>query len=95
VIGFNSAGHAKMEGLARIVRHLNRMPPARVTIRWEVVRHNHPMSDIASIAVAGMAASTARFEASAQRVARDPRADIAKELVSQKFAAADFEANMR
>jgi flagellar hook protein FlgE len=52
------------------------------------------MSDIASIAVAGMAASTARFEESAQRLARDPRADAAKELVSQKLAAADFEANI-
>ena len=52
------------------------------------------MSAIASIAIAGMAASTARFEASAQRLAQDPRADLAKELVSQKFAAADFEANI-
>lgn len=52
------------------------------------------MGAIASIAIAGMTASTARFEASAQRVAEDPRADLAKELVSQKFAAADFEANI-
>lgn len=52
------------------------------------------MSDVVSIAVAGMNASIARFEASAKRVAQDPRADLAKELVSQKFAAADFEANI-
>lgn len=58
------------------------------------VRHNRPMGDIASIAAAGINASTARFEASAKRVAQDPRADLAKELVSQKFATADFEANI-
>jgi flagellar basal body rod protein FlgC len=52
------------------------------------------MSDVTSIAVAGMNASTARFEASAKRVVPDPRADLAKELVSQKFATADFEANI-
>ena len=52
------------------------------------------MGDIASIAVAGMNASAARFEASAKRVAQDPRTDLAKELVSQKFATADFEANI-
>jgi flagellar basal body rod protein FlgC len=52
------------------------------------------MSDIASLAVAGMSASTARFEASAKRVVQDPRPDLVKELVSQKFAAADFEANI-
>ncbi|HXI99933.1 MAG TPA: hypothetical protein VNH44_01845 [Micropepsaceae bacterium] len=51
------------------------------------------MSDIASIAVAGLNASTARFEASAKRVAQDPGADLASELVTQKMAAVDFEAN--
>jgi flagellar hook protein FlgE len=65
-----------------------------VRIRKDIVRNNHVMSMIASIAVAGMAASTARFEASAQRVARDPRADLAKEIVNQKFATAAFEANI-
>ena len=53
-----------------------------------------PMSGIASIAVAAMNASAARFEASAKRVAQDPSPDLAKELVTQKFAAADFEANI-
>lgn len=52
------------------------------------------MSDIASIAAAGLAASTARFTASAARVAQDPRADLAGELVTQKQAATDFEANV-
>jgi flagellar basal body rod protein FlgC len=52
------------------------------------------MSDIASLAAAGLHASTARFEASAKRVAQDPRADLATELVTQKLAAADFQANV-
>lgn len=52
------------------------------------------MSDTASITVAGLNASASRFEASAKRVAQDPRADLAKELVGQKFATADFEANI-
>jgi flagellar basal body rod protein FlgC len=51
------------------------------------------MNDIASIAAAGLNASTARFEASAKRVVQDPGADLASELVKQKMAAADFEAN--
>jgi hypothetical protein len=65
-----------------------------VTNGQGIIRHNWRMSDIASIAVAGMAASTARFEASAQRATQDPRADLAKELVGQKLATADFEANI-
>jgi hypothetical protein len=52
------------------------------------------MSEIASIAIAAVNASTARFESSAKRVVQDPRADLAKELVSQKFAMADFEASI-
>jgi hypothetical protein len=52
------------------------------------------MSDIASIAVAGLNASTARFEGSARRVAQDPKADLASELVTQKQAATDFEASV-
>ena len=52
------------------------------------------MSDIASIAAAGMNASTMRFEASARRVAQDPSANLAGELVTQKLAAVDYEANV-
>jgi hypothetical protein len=52
------------------------------------------MSDIASIAAAGLNASTARFTASASRVAQDPHADLVSELVTQKQAAVDFEANV-
>jgi flagellar basal body rod protein FlgC len=52
------------------------------------------MSDIASIAAAGMNASTMRFEASARRVAQEPGANLAGELVTQKTAAVDYEANV-
>lgn len=52
------------------------------------------MSNIAPIASAGIAASTARFEASAKRVAEDPHADLGAKLVTQKLASADFEANL-
>jgi len=52
------------------------------------------MNDIASIASAGLKASTARFEASARRVAQEPRADLVTELVEQKAAAISFEANI-
>jgi flagellar basal body rod protein FlgC len=52
------------------------------------------MSDIASIAAAGLNASTARFTASASRIAQNPHADLAGELVTQKQAATDFEANV-
>ena len=52
------------------------------------------MSDIASIALAGLNASAARFEASAKRVAGQPHADLAAELVEQKFAANSFKANL-
>jgi flagellar basal body rod protein FlgC len=51
------------------------------------------MDGIASLAVAGLNASTTRFEASAKRVVQDPGADLASELVTQKMAAMDFEAN--
>jgi len=52
------------------------------------------MSDIASIALAGMSASTARFESSARRVAERPDADLPSELVAQKQAVVAFEANL-
>jgi flagellar basal body rod protein FlgC len=52
------------------------------------------MSDIASIALAGMNASTAKFEASAKRVVERPDADLASELVTQKEAVLAFEANL-
>jgi flagellar basal body rod protein FlgC len=52
------------------------------------------MSGIASIAATGLNASTARFTASAARVAQDPHADLASELVTQKEAATNFQANV-
>ncbi len=53
-----------------------------------------PMNSIVSIATAGLNASTARFDASAKRVAQDPHADLPAELVTQKTASLDFEANI-
>lgn len=52
------------------------------------------MSDIFSIAASGIAAGTNRFAASAKRVAQDPRADLASEIVEQKLAGAEVEANV-
>ena len=52
------------------------------------------MSDIASIALAGMNASTAKFEASAKRVVERPDADLASELVTQREAVLAFKADL-
>jgi hypothetical protein len=52
------------------------------------------MSDIFSIAAAGIAAATNRFEASAKRVAQDPDADLGSEIVEQKLAGVEVEANI-
>ena len=52
------------------------------------------MSDIFSIAAGGIAAATNRFEASAKRVAEDPQANLAGELVDQKLAGVEIEANI-
>jgi flagellar basal body rod protein FlgC len=49
-----------------------------------------------SIATSGLAAATARLDASAQRTARwgqDPSVDLAKEAVEQITAKAEFKAN--
>jgi flagellar basal body rod protein FlgC len=50
--------------------------------------------DIFSIAAGGITAATNRFEASAKRVAEDPRSDLAGELVEQKLAGVEVEANI-
>ena len=52
------------------------------------------MNAIASVAAAGLTASSARFEASARRVAERPHADLPAELMNQKLAAVAFEANV-
>lgn len=52
------------------------------------------MSDISSIALAGMRGATDRFTASAARVASDPNADLVGEIVAQKAAAVSFKANV-
>jgi hypothetical protein len=70
------------------------MPVAMVTDRQEALLILASMSDIASIAAAGLKSSAARFEASAKRMVQEPRADLASELVEQKLAALDFEANV-
>ena len=53
------------------------------------------MSDLISTAVAGLNAATQRFEASAKRTVSDKDADLASELVTQKMAEIDFEANLK
>jgi flagellar hook protein FlgE len=53
------------------------------------------MDKIMATAVAGLKAASARFEASAKRVAAERRADFAEELVKQKMAAAEFKANLK
>ena len=57
-------------------------------------RHNLPMNDVYSIALGGIQTATKRFEASATRVAQDPHADLAAELVDQKLAEYAFKANV-
>ena len=57
-------------------------------------RHAVPMSDVMSIAMAGLKASTARFASSANRVVENQDGDLAAELVQQKLAALDFKANV-
>jgi len=52
------------------------------------------MSDIFSIAAGGIAVATNRFEASAKRVAEDPQANLAGEIVEQKLAGVEVEANI-
>jgi len=51
------------------------------------------MNDISSIALGGIRAATARFEASASRVAQNPYADLPVELVDQKLAEFAVKAN--
>ena len=62
--------------------------------RQRTRRQNRVMTDIASIALAGIRSATTRFEASASRVAQNPHADLAAELVDQKLAEFAFKANV-
>ena len=59
-----------------------------------VMRHPASMSDVMSIAIAGLRASTARFAASANRVVQQRDVDLAAELVQQKLAVTEFKANV-
>ena len=52
------------------------------------------MNDLMTTAVSGLNAATQRFEKSAERVVSDKNADLASELVTQKMAEIDFEANL-
>jgi len=52
------------------------------------------MNDIISTAVAGMSASTARFQSAAYRIARKPETDLAGALVEAKLASLAFRANV-
>lgn len=52
------------------------------------------MSDATSIAISGLNAGAARFEASARRMVQQPQGDLTTELVTQKLAAAAFKANI-
>ncbi len=58
------------------------------------MRYPSLMSNILSIAAGGISAASNRFEASAKRVAQDPKANIVSEVVEQKMAGAAFEANI-
>ena len=58
------------------------------------MRHDVPMSDVMSIAIAGMNASSERFAASANRVVENRDGDLAAELVQQKLAAIELQANI-
>jgi flagellar hook protein FlgE len=53
------------------------------------------MSDAITTALTGLTSATQRFEASAQRMVSDKNADLAAELVTQKMAGIDFEANLK
>jgi flagellar basal body rod protein FlgC len=53
------------------------------------------MSNITAIAASGLQSASARFEASAKRMVSKPDADLAGELVTQKLAELDFEANVK
>ena len=59
-----------------------------------MVGHAASMSDVMSIAIAGLKASTERFASSANRVVENQDGDLAAELVQQKLAALDFKANV-
>ena len=52
------------------------------------------MSDAITTALSGLQSATQRFEASAKRVVSDKNADLPTELVAQKIAAFDFQANL-
>jgi len=80
--------------IASIALHLIQNPDDSVTQMKGVVRHVAAMSDVMSIAVAGLKASTARFASSANRVVEQPQADLAAELVQQKLAAIEYKANI-
>lgn len=53
------------------------------------------MNTIMVTAISGLQSATSRFQASANRVVSDKNADLADELVTQKLAAIDFEANLK
>jgi flagellar hook protein FlgE len=74
--------------------HLIQSPDESVTQLKEMVRHAASMSDVMSIAIAGLNASTARFASSANRVVGQRDVDLAAELVQQKLAAIEFKANV-
>ena len=77
-----------------ILWQLNQMPDVLVTELKEVPRQTSLMSDVMSIAIAGMNASSERFAASANRVVENRDGDLAAELVQQKFAAIELKANI-
>jgi flagellar hook protein FlgE len=53
------------------------------------------MNDIMATAVSGLNSATQRFEASARRTVTERNADLAGELVTQKLASFDFQANLK
>ena len=59
-----------------------------------MVRHAASMSDVMSIAIAGLNASATRLASSANRVVEQRDVDLAAELVQQKLAAIEYKANV-
>jgi hypothetical protein len=70
------------------------MPTDVVTETQEKWPHASRMSVVTSIAVSNMKACAKRLVASAQRLAQDPRADIAAERAKQTINVVEFKANL-
>ena len=80
--------------IASIALNLIQSPDESVTQMKGMVRHAVSMSDVMSVAIAGLNASATRFASSANRVVEQRHVDLAAELVQQKLAAIEYKANV-